>query len=174
MKNNGCKKGFTLIELLVVVLIIGILAAIAMPQYQKAVEKSHVAEMITFVGNAKKAVAAYSLQNGFPDSSVRLLQEGVTDLDLTKGLSLNSNGEYYESKYYGYGIQCTGLICEFTIMRIAAPDGSATGNVHAKISLGTSDGRNWQFNGGNADKIGQISCRALQDQVTNTVSCDDL
>lgn len=56
--------GFTLIELLVVVLIIGVLAAIAVPQYQVAVMKSRVAQVLPFLAGIKTAQDAYYMANG--------------------------------------------------------------------------------------------------------------
>lgn len=85
MKN---KKGFTLIELLVVILIVGILAAIALPQYKRAVEKTKMAEAVIIV----KAIAQsqqryYLIHNEYAD---------CLDLD---ALDIGLTGEDYD--YYG-------------------------------------------------------------------------
>ncbi|WP_428049725.1 type IV pilin protein [Candidatus Avelusimicrobium caledoniensis] len=60
--NN--KQAFTLIELLVVVLIIGILAAVALPKYEQAVLKSRMMQVLPYLKAVKNAEEAYYLANG--------------------------------------------------------------------------------------------------------------
>ena len=85
--NN--KKGFTLIELLVVVLIIGILAAMAMPAYFKAVERSRVAEAETMIGTVVQAQQRYKMKTG-------RYTETWTALDVAPaGAPATAKGIYY-------------------------------------------------------------------------------
>ncbi len=61
---DNSKKAFTLIELLVVILIIGILTAIAIPQYQTAVQKSRYATLMPLAKSVKNAEEAVYMENG--------------------------------------------------------------------------------------------------------------
>ena len=94
MKNVN-KKGFTLIELLVVVLIIGILAAVALPQYFKAVEKSRATEALSIMGSISAAMERARLvdvNNQYPATLESLdIEIAGTDGSTVTGNSWSSN-----------------------------------------------------------------------------------
>ena len=96
---RGWHHAFTLIELLVVVLIIGILSAIALPQYQRAVEKARAAEAFVIIRAIADANRRYYLANGEYTWS-------LTDLDIeVPGDSIIDSGEMdrNQTKYFLYG-----------------------------------------------------------------------
>lgn len=101
MKLN--KKAFTLIELLVVVLIIGILAAVALPQYRLAVEKSRASKMLPLLNSIHKAQKAYFLANG-------KYSESFSELDISVPQGTEQN-ETKTTSTISYGDKTNILLC---------------------------------------------------------------
>lgn len=87
------KNAFTLIELLVVVLIIGILAAVALPQYQKAVVKARFAAIRPLMASIKQAEESYYLANGEYTNN-------ITKLDLEHGCKTVINDVFTCDNYF--------------------------------------------------------------------------
>ena len=90
--SGSNKTGFTLIELLVVILIIGILAAVALPQYQTAVARSRYQQLVLMGTAIAKAEQIYYMANGTYTQDFSAL-----DFDFGSSLSLeNDVGTYNE------------------------------------------------------------------------------
>ena len=103
MKKN--KKGFTLLELLVVVVIIGILAAIALPQYRKAVGKAELAQVISATKAVQNAQERFYLVNNtyttqFSKLDIDLSNKNVSCKTFDKRFSICYNKNYVIAHYY--------------------------------------------------------------------------
>ena len=110
------KKGFTLIELLTVVLIIGVLSALALPNYTRSIERSRAVEAMTGLKTLNDAVYSYSAgrsgSNVCPDSFTKLIVSYPGTLSSDKRTLSTKNFEFKlnsATNAYIPGTDCPGI-----------------------------------------------------------------
>ncbi|MBO7237669.1 MAG: type II secretion system protein [Elusimicrobiaceae bacterium] len=117
------KKAFTLIEMLTVIIIVGILSAVALPQYRKVVERSRFTKAQVMAkalyDSCERLVAEFGVEEfGALDSSVKKITRldiGSTNL-LPTGFSINDNTLTIVGVGFNYTLNNTG-VCFVTITK---------------------------------------------------------
>ena len=123
--NTKKKKGFTLLEILVVTLILGILASIALPKYQRAVLKSRTGQIMPLVRSLGNAQEEFYIANNVYSDSFENLSVTIPATERSR-----TNEKYKQYKDWEIVMYCPSGPCE----SVEASYGAANSDYIVKIA----------------------------------------
>ena len=150
------KKGFTLLELLVVVLIIGILASIALPQYKKAVEKAKLSEALTTVKSIEGAIYRLMYQND--NAEDMKITFDMLDIEFANETSETYTTDNFKYEFFGDGIS------QNTATAIMAIRTNGSYELMIMITMDGLGTHSFRYCYTNNTEIGEYICESLQPQ----------
>ena len=151
--------GFTLIELLVVILIIGILAAVALPQYQKAVRKARLVQAVSIFDTLSKSMDMYVLENGYPSSLVWFTGTDNSLITIPWKSCANNNCDIFEDGSY-WAAHCATDSCQIYLWSSPLFPPAAAASLELSRN---SDSMQWVFGMYNANAANKEICLWARD-----------
>jgi prepilin-type N-terminal cleavage/methylation domain-containing protein len=140
------RKGFTLIELMVVILIVGILAAVAIPLMRGRIDSAKWSEANAAAGTIRSALRAYWAEKGPTYAGYAAdLQGGVAIFGVQLGIDpTDLDGRYFKRGCYVISGVSAGTILNYTITVTAAADPGPGGAPGSPASKTLDQDGNWQ------------------------------
>jgi prepilin-type N-terminal cleavage/methylation domain-containing protein len=143
------RKGFTLIELMVVILIVGILAAVAIPLMRGRIDSAKWSEANAAAGTIRSALRAYWAEKGPTYTSYAADLQGNVS---TFGGPLGITADDLDGRYFGDGCYVISAVSvggspptlSYTITVTAATDPGPGGAPSSPASMAMNQAGNWQ------------------------------